>query len=75
MKNIGKKLLMGGTVLAAAAAVGAYCYKRYMDDFYEYIVDEEFDECEEGIETDAPSEEAAVTEEDFEPVAEEVPAE
>lgn len=80
MKNVGKKLLIGGTVVAAAAAVGAYCYKRYMDDFCEYIKDEDLDETEENFDFDEVMDEPEieveinVTEDDFEQPVEEEPA-
>lgn len=42
MKNIGKKILIGvGTVAVVSFAAGALMYKRYMDDFYEFIIGEE----------------------------------
>lgn len=81
MKNFGKKLLIGTSVVAASAALGALLYKRYMDDFYEYVMDEDcmdedcMDEMDEEMEfaesTAVPvaAEENAVTEEDFEPTA------
>ena len=76
MKNFGKKLLIGTSVVAASAALGALLYKRYLDDFYEYVMDEDcMDEMDEEMEfaepTAAPvaAEENAVTEEDFEPTA------
>ena len=51
MKNFGKKLLIGTSVVAASAALGALLYKRYMDDFYEYVMDEDcMDEMDEEME-------------------------
>lgn len=64
MEKFVKKLLVGGTVIAASAAVGALLYKRYMDDFYEYIMDEE------GLDEIDMVDQTGVTEEDFEPMGE-----
>lgn len=81
MKNFGKKLLIGTSVVAASAALGALLYKRYMDDFYEYVMDEDcMDEMDEEMDFAEPAaapaaaEENAVTEEDFEPTASADPA-
>lgn len=42
MKSVTKKILLGvGVVSAVSFAAGALMYKRYMDDFYEYIMGEE----------------------------------
>jgi len=64
MDKLVKKLLIGGAVVAASAAAGALLYKRYMDDFYEYIVDEE------GLDEIDMVDETGTTEEDFEPMEE-----
>lgn len=43
MKHLGRKILLGlGTVAAVSFAAGAFAYKRYMDDFYEFIMDEDY---------------------------------
>lgn len=42
MEKLGKKILIGvGAVAAVSFAAGALMYKRYMDDFYEFIMGEE----------------------------------
>lgn len=42
MKHLGRKILLGvGTVAAVSFAAGALMYKRYMDDFYEFIMGED----------------------------------
>ncbi len=42
MEKLGKKILIGAGVVAAVSfAAGALMYKRYMDDFYEFIMGED----------------------------------
>ena len=42
MEHLGRKIALGvGLVAAASFAAGALMYKRYMDDFYEFIIGEE----------------------------------
>lgn len=42
MKHLGRKILLGvGTIAAVSFAAGALMYKRYMDDFYEFIIGDE----------------------------------
>ena len=42
MEKLGKKSLIGAGVVAAVSfAAGALMYKRYMDDFYEFIMGED----------------------------------
>jgi len=42
MKHLGRNILIGvGAVAAVSFAAGAFMYKRYMDDFYEFIIGED----------------------------------
>lgn len=42
MNKLGKRILIGvGAVAAVSFAAGALMYKRYMDDFYEFIIGED----------------------------------
>lgn len=42
MEHLGRKIMLGvGLVAAASFAAGALMYKRYMDDFYEFIIGED----------------------------------
>lgn len=65
MKKFYKGLLAGGAIAAVSAAAGALLYKRYMDDFYEYITDEATAYDNDDVQM---TDETGVTEDDFETV-------